>query len=115
MRNHEEVLARWSGAPRGLAMATSVVLAASVLFGQQPAEFNPAEIAMAVSEARAQNRELMRDYTWTSRTEVKRKGETLTVKLETVRFTLEGGLQRTVVSEQAPKKKRGVRGKVQKK
>lgn len=45
--------------------------------------------------AQKQNREALQHYTWKSRTEIKMKGESKNVKLEQVRYDLDGKLQKT--------------------
>jgi hypothetical protein len=83
---------------------------------QQPDLGNTAKIAMGIAEARTENQQLTRQYSWTSRTEVKVKGEVKSLKTEIVRYTVDGELQKTPIGTPIEaKKKRGVRGKVQKK
>ena len=57
---------------------------------------------------------MLREYTWNTRTEVKIDGEVKSVKVDLVRFTPEGELQKTKVSDSADgqKKPRGIKGKV---
>jgi hypothetical protein len=52
---------------------------------QQP---KSAELARAITAGRAQNQMAMREYAWTSRTEIKVKGETKVLKTEIVRYTV---------------------------
>ena len=83
---------------------------------QEPGQTDPAKVAMQVSESRQENQKAARQYSWTSRTEVKVKGEVKKLRTEIVRYTVDGQLQRTPIgSSPEPKKKRGIRGRVQKK
>jgi hypothetical protein len=81
---------------------------------QVPAD--PAELAVQVSEKREESRKNLLQYSWKTRTEITIKGETKLLKLELVRFDVDGRMQKTTLSEEKPdkRKKRGVRGRVQK-
>ena len=74
-----------------------------------------AEIAEKISQARKENAQRTRDYSWTRRTEVKVKGEVKSTTTELVRYTVDGELQTTPISEDKAKAPKGVRGKVAKK
>jgi hypothetical protein len=71
-------------------------------------------LATQIAEGRKQNQLMLRDYTWNTRTEVKIDGEVKSVKVDLVRFTPEGELQKTKISDSADgqKKPRGIKGKV---
>lgn len=75
---------------------------------------NKALLATEINEGRKQNAAQMRNYSWNTRTEIKIDGEVKSVKVELIRFTPEGELQKALVSDSAAgaKKPRGVRGKV---
>jgi hypothetical protein len=81
---------------------------------QVPAD--TAKLAVQVSENREENRKKLRDYSWKTRTEITIKGETKLLKVELVRFDVDGRMQKTTLSEEKPdrRKKRGVRGRIQK-
>ena len=79
------------------------------------AQTDMSAIASKVSEARKENAQKTRNYSWTQRTEVKLKGETKSLKTETVRYTVDGELQKTPIEETSAKKPKGVRGKIAKK
>ncbi|MGH9901896.1 MAG: hypothetical protein ACRD68_08815, partial [Pyrinomonadaceae bacterium] len=68
------------------------------------------------AEAQKQNQGALRSYTWKSRTELKLKGETKNVKLEQVRYDLDGQLQKTPLggAPQQPQQQqgRGLRGRL---
>jgi len=49
------------------------------------------------AEAQKQNKETLRHYSWKSRTELKLKGESKNVKLEQVRYDVDGKLQKTTI------------------
>ena len=65
-------------------------------------------------EGMAKNAAELRKYTFKQRTEVRLDGETKTVRLEQVRFDLDGNLQRTTLTPPAPSQpnRGGLRGKV---
>jgi hypothetical protein len=48
-------------------------------------------------EAQRANAAALREYTWKSRTELTLKGETRSVRLEQVRYDLDGRLQKTQI------------------
>jgi hypothetical protein len=52
-------------------------------------------------KAQQANKAALRDYTWKSRTELKLKGESKNVKLEQVRYDIDGKLQKTPLTEPA--------------
>ncbi len=74
-----------------------------------------AEIAERISQARMDNALRTQNYSWTRRTEVKVKGEVKNLKTEIVRYTVDGELQKTPISEDKAKSPPGVRGKMAKK
>ena len=96
-----------------LTVACATLMAASAS-AQAP---ESAKIAVQVSENRSENAKLMRGYSWNTRTEIKSKGETQLIKVELVRYDIDGRQQKTTISEEGAKKrkKRGIRGAVQKK
>lgn len=63
----------------------------------QPA---PTNMAMRVTEARKANAALMRQYSWTSRTEVIDQGQVKDLRLDAVTYGPGGQLQRTVMNDQ---------------
>jgi len=54
------------------------------------------------AQAQKQNAAQLRQYSWTSRTELKLKGESKNVKLESVRYDANGQLQKTPLDSGAP-------------
>lgn len=74
-----------------------------------------AQLAVQVSENRAENSKKMREYSWKRRTEMSAGGEVQATKLELVRFDIDGRKQTTTISEQKPdqRRKRGIRGRIQ--
>ena len=80
--------------------------------GQEPP--NKALLATEINDGRKHNAAQMRNYSWNTRTEVKMDGEVKSVKVELIRFTPEGELQKAMVSDSTAgaKKPRGVRGRV---
>jgi len=74
-----------------------------------------AEIAEKISQARQENAQRTRDYSWTRRTEVKVKGEVKSTTTELIRYTVDGELQTTPISEDKAKTPKRIRGKIAKK
>ena len=103
-------------AKRRLGMAIPLMLA--LMFG--PAVSSNAEppdkgtLATEIAEGRKQNHMMMREYTWNTRTEVKIDGEVKSLKVDLVRFTPEGEIQRTKISDSADgqKKPKRLKGKM---
>ena len=89
----------------------SVVIALGAIVAQEPP--NLGALATEIDEGRKQNHMKMRSYTWNTRTEIKIDGEVKSTKVDLVRFTAEGELQKTKISDSADgqKKKRGIKGK----
>lgn len=75
---------------------------------------NKALLASEITDGRKQNAALMRNYSWNTRTKIIIDGEVKSDKIELVRYTPEGELQKAVVSDSAAeaKKPRGIRGRV---
>jgi len=92
--------------------AGSMVLCVLAVAAQEPPD--KGSLATQIAEGRKQNQMMLREYTWNMRTEVKIDGEVKSVKVDLVRFTPEGELQKTKISDSADgqKKPRGVKGKV---
>jgi hypothetical protein len=86
--------------------------ALSLVAAQEPPD--KGTLATQIAEGRKQNQMMLREYTWNTRTEVKIDGEVKSVKVDLVRFTPEGELQKTKISDSADgqKKPRGIKGKV---
>ncbi len=80
---------------------------ASLVFGQQKEQF---------AQAQKENSAALKQYTWKSRTEIKMKGESKSVKVEQVRYDLDGKQQKTPIGEPPQKeakqegRRRGRRG-----
>ncbi len=65
----------------------------SIAIGQHKEEF---------AKAQKDNAAALREYTWKTRTEIKMKGESKSVKLEQVRYDLDGKLEKTPIGGGAP-------------
>jgi hypothetical protein len=74
-----------------------------------------AQIAERVTKARQENAAKTTNYSWTQRTEVKVKGEVKSTTTELVRYTVDGEMQKTPISQDKAKGPKGVRGKIAKK
>ena len=61
----------------------------------------PGEMAVRVTEARQANAALMRQYTWTSRTEVMLQGQVKDIRIDAVNYGPGGQLQRNTVNDQS--------------
>jgi len=75
-----------------LLLAAFALTASSLASGQQKEQF---------AQAQKDNAAALRQYTWKTRTEIKLKGESKSVKLEQVRYDLDGKLEKTPI-EGAP-------------
>ena len=95
-------------------LTTTTLVFALMTAGLAGAQSN-AEIAEKISQARQENAQRPRDYSWTRRTEVKVKGEVKSTTTELVRYTVDGELQATPISEDKAKTPKRIRGKVAKK
>lgn len=87
------------------ALAASLALA-PLVFGQAKEQF---------AQAQKENSAALEHYTWKSRTEMKMKGESKSVKVEQVRYDVDGKQQKTPIGEPAPQQaeesgRRGRRG-----
>ena len=58
-------------------------------------------MAVRITEARQANAALMRQYSWTSRTEVIDQGQVKDTRIDTVNYGPDGQLQRTVLNDQS--------------
>lgn len=63
--------------------------------------------AVQIAEARQANAVLMRQYSWTSRTDVTDQGQVKDIRLDTVNYGPDGQLQRTVMNDQSAPLPRG--------
>ena len=70
------------------AVVMLVALNVALVFGQGPPSFG---------ESQKANAQALRQYSWKSRTELKLKGESKNVKLESVRYDVNGKLQKTPI------------------
>jgi hypothetical protein len=61
----------------------------------------PTNMAVRVTQARQANAALMRQYSWTSRTEVINQGQVKDLRLDAVTYGPGGQLQRTVMNDQS--------------
>jgi hypothetical protein len=68
----------------------------------------PADVILLVTEARAANDALMRQYTWISRTEMIDRGQVKDVRIEAVTYGSGGRLQRSVVNDETARVPVGV-------
>lgn len=93
----------------------SVLSLAAFIAVPAAAQMDMTEVTAKVSQARQENAQKTRNYSWTQRTEVKVKGEVKSLKTEIVRYTIDGELQKTPIDETSGKKPKGLRGKVAKK
>jgi len=88
---------------RALAGLTAVVLALG--WAQTaPAQSPPAgvtNVTIRITEARRANAALMRQYSWTSRTEVIDQGQVKDLRIDEVNYGPDGRLQRSIVNDQS--------------
>jgi hypothetical protein len=62
---------------------------------------DPSNMAVRVGQARKANAALMRQYSWTSRTDVMDQGQVKDIRIDTVNYGPDGQLQRSVVNDQS--------------
>src|SRR3990170_7632950 len=86
-----------------LLLAAFALTASSLASGQQKEQF---------AQAQKDNGAALRQYTWKTRTEIKMKGESKSVKLEQVRYDVDGKLEKTPIdgAPQPPAKEETGRG-----
>ena len=89
---------------RGIEVGMAILLATTVAF---PAQMDP-----KFAQAQQQNAQALRQYSWKSRTEIRKGGETKTVHLALQRYDSYGTLQKTPISStpQQDLPTRGIRG-----
>jgi hypothetical protein len=81
-----------------------IAVGSALALAQEPPSF---------ADSQKANAQALRQYTWKSRTEIKLKGESKNVKLEQVRYDLDGKLQKTPIGgtpQAAPSPQQGGRG-----
>jgi hypothetical protein len=72
-----------------------------------------AQMDQSLAQAQRANAEKLRQYTWKTRTEVQKKGETKNVQLMLMRYDTRGNVQSTMLSSTAAKMpERGLRGHI---
>jgi hypothetical protein len=73
-----------------------------------------AQMDQKLAQTQRENAEALRQYTWKSRTEIRKGGETKNVQLNLMRYDIRGTLQKTLISttpqQQLPT--RGLRGRI---
>jgi len=88
------------------ATAALVALCAAMVLAQD-------KVQPSFAESQKANAQMLRQYSWKSRTEIKLKGESKNVKLEQVRYDADGKLQKTAIGTPpaaAPAPPQGGRG-----
>ena len=94
-----------------LSVLVAVAFCATAVIAQEPAD--KGTLATQIAEGRKQNQMMMREYSWNMRTELKIDGEVKSLKVDMMRYTPEGELQKTKISDSADgqKQPRGIKGK----
>ena len=82
-------------------VALSVSGGATALAQSAPATPAPTDMVVRIMAARRANAALMRQYSWTSRTEVIDQGQVKDLRLDTVNYGPGGQLQRTIMNDQS--------------
>ena len=103
------------GRPRATALFAAIAwsLVANVASGQS---VDMAAMAQQVGQSAKANAAALRMYSWQERVEVTLKGEAKPAKLFAMRFDLDGTLQKTPLTAEAPQAQgRGVVGRIKKK
>ena len=89
--------------PKALA-ALAVAVIALGLAQTVPAQSPPpavTDVTVRITEARKANAALMRQYSWTSRTEVIDQGQVKDLRIDTVNYGPDGQLQRSTMNDQS--------------
>ena len=91
---------------RGVALSMALALLVPVALSAQPAQ--------QFAQAQQANAQALRQYTWKMRTEVRKGGETKSVKLTLMRYGVDGTLQQTPLSStpEPDLPTRGLRGHI---
>ncbi len=84
-----------------LLAATLIALGWPHMVPAQTAQPAPTNMAVRVTEARKANAALMRQYSWTSRTEVIDQGQVKDLRIDLVNYGPGGQLQRSVTNDQS--------------
>src|SRR6266542_145430 len=92
---------RWSMRLLPLLAVISLALGWPPASSAQTGQPAPTNMAMRVTAARKANAALMRQYSWTSRTEVIDQGQVKDLRLDTVTYGPDGQLQRSVMNDQS--------------
>ena len=93
------VAAQTASAPTSAALRITVLGWTHTIVAQAaPA---PTSMALRITEARQANAALMRQYSWTSRTEVIDQGQVKDTRIDKVNYGPDGQLQRTVLNDQS--------------
>lgn len=73
------------------------------------------QLALKAAESRQAAQQAVKGYSWKSRSELTVEDEVQAVRLESVRYDIDGRQQRTLMNERVlePKRKPGLRGKLQ--
>jgi hypothetical protein len=98
----------------------SICLLASMIWpvtsaAQAPGMEGLQSVAEKILQNRQRNMQALKAYSWNQRTEVIKDGEVMSTKLELVRYDSNGYEQRSTLTEQKPKQKKRIAGRVQKK
>jgi hypothetical protein len=80
-------------------MTTQRMLVGALVLLTSASSLGEGALLAEFARAQAANQAALREYTWKSRTEVALAGEVRSIRLEQVRFDLDGRLQRTPLSE----------------
>ena len=72
-------------------------------------------IADKVIQARSNNSQALKQYSWNQRTETLKDGEVMSTLLEVIRYDSNGNEQRSILVQEAPKQKKRIAGRIQKK
>jgi hypothetical protein len=86
---------------RFILLAGLVVIGLPCIAQAQTALSTDANTAVQITEARKANAALMRQYTWTSRTEIIDQGQVKDTRIELVNYAPDGQLQRSLLNDQS--------------
>lgn len=72
-------------------------------------------IADKIIQARSNNSQALKQYSWNQRTETLKDGEVMSTLLQVIRYDSIGNEQRTTLVQETPKQKKRIAGRIQKK
>jgi hypothetical protein len=95
--------------------AFAVALVSTIVQVASAQGIDKTQLALKAAESRQAAQQAVKQYSWKMRTEVQVESEVRSVRMEAVRYDIDGQQQRTLMNERVlePKRKPGLRGRMQ--